>query len=61
MNASAQPLIRLNGIKKVFYTDEVETHALAGIHLEIQQGEYVAIAGPSGCGIRRRVAAGWEG
>jgi putative ABC transport system ATP-binding protein len=50
MNASAQPLIRLNGIKKVFYTDEVETHALAGIHLEIQQGEYVAIAGPSGCG-----------
>src|SRR3954465_4485557 len=50
MNASAPPLIRLDGIKKVFYTDEVETHALAGIHLEIQQGEYVAIAGPSGCG-----------
>ena len=50
MNASAQPLIRLEGVKKVFYTDEVETHALAGIHLEIQQGEYVAIAGPSGCG-----------
>jgi putative ABC transport system ATP-binding protein len=50
MNASAQPLIRLDGITKVFYTDEVETHALAGIHLEIQQGEYVAIAGPSGCG-----------
>src|ERR671910_2255019 len=50
MNASAQPLIRLDGIKKVFYTDEVETHALAGIHLEIQRGEYIAIAGPSGCG-----------
>ena len=50
MNASAQPLIRLDGVTKVFYTDEVETHALAGIHLEIQQGEYVAIAGPSGCG-----------
>jgi putative ABC transport system ATP-binding protein len=34
----------------VFYTDEVETHALAGIHLEIKKGEYIAIAGPSGCG-----------
>src|ERR1051326_2514620 len=44
------PLIRLTGIKKVFYTDEVETHALEDIHLEIQRGEYVAIAGPSGCG-----------
>ncbi|HYP30175.1 MAG TPA: ABC transporter ATP-binding protein [Blastocatellia bacterium] len=43
-------LIRLDGIKKVFLTDEVETHALSGIHLKIDQGEYVAIAGPSGCG-----------
>jgi putative ABC transport system ATP-binding protein len=50
MNASAQPLIKLDGIKKVFYTDEVETHALSGIHMEIRQGEYLAIAGPSGCG-----------
>ncbi len=45
-----QPVIRLDGIKKVFYTDEVETHALDSIDLEIQKGEYVAIAGPSGCG-----------
>lgn len=45
-----QPLIRLDGITKVFYTDEVETHALSGIHLEINSGEYVSIAGPSGCG-----------
>ncbi len=44
------PLIRLENLSKVFYTDEVETHALAGIHLEIQKGDYVAIAGPSGCG-----------
>jgi len=44
------PLIRLEAIRKVFYTDEVETHALADIHLEIQRGEYIAIAGPSGCG-----------
>jgi putative ABC transport system ATP-binding protein len=46
----ADSLIRLEGIKKVFYTDEVETHALSDIHLEIRHGEYVAIAGPSGCG-----------
>ena len=44
------PLISLTSIKKVFYTDEVETHALSDIHLEIQRGEYLAIAGPSGCG-----------
>jgi len=43
-------LIRLEDIKKVFLTDEVETHALSGIHLDIQKGEYVSIAGPSGCG-----------
>jgi putative ABC transport system ATP-binding protein len=46
----AESLIRLEGIKKVFYTDEVETHALSDIHLDIRHGEYVAIAGPSGCG-----------
>ena len=44
------PLIKLDGVKKVFYTDEVETHALDNINLEIRTGEYVAIAGPSGCG-----------
>lgn len=44
------PLISLESIKKVFFTDEVETHALSGIHLKIQRGEYVSIAGPSGCG-----------
>src|SRR3989441_1541146 len=43
-------LIKLEAIKKVFYTDEVETHALAGIHLDIKKGEYLSIAGPSGCG-----------
>src|SRR5215468_2547909 len=43
-------LIQLEGIKKVFFTDEVETHALSNIHLEINRGEYVSIAGPSGCG-----------
>jgi putative ABC transport system ATP-binding protein len=46
----SEPLIALAGIKKVFYTDEVETHALSDIQLEIGKGEYLAIAGPSGCG-----------
>ena len=45
-----ESLINLDGVKKVFYTEEVETHALAGIHLDIMPGEYVSIAGPSGCG-----------
>ncbi len=45
-----EPLIHLDGVKKVFYTEEVETHALAGIHLDLLPGEYVSIAGPSGCG-----------
>ncbi len=50
MSANGRPLIRLEAVTKVFYTDEVETHALATIHMEIQKGEYVSIAGPSGCG-----------
>ena len=50
MTTNGKPLIRMQGIKKVFYTDEVETHALSDIHFEIKQGEYVAISGPSGCG-----------
>src|SRR5262245_31221883 len=44
------PLIQLEGVTKVFLTDEVETHALAGIHMDIRNGEFVSIAGPSGCG-----------
>jgi putative ABC transport system ATP-binding protein len=48
-NASA-PLIRLEGLTKVFVTDEIETHALANVHLTVTRGEYVSIAGPSGCG-----------
>jgi putative ABC transport system ATP-binding protein len=50
MESSGKPLIQLEGITKVFFTEEVETHALSGIHLNIESGEYVAIAGPSGCG-----------
>jgi putative ABC transport system ATP-binding protein len=43
-------MIKLEGVTKIFYTEEVETHALAGVHMEIRKGEYVSIAGPSGCG-----------
>jgi putative ABC transport system ATP-binding protein len=50
MSNTGQSLINLDGVTKIFYTDEVETHALAGIHLEISRGEYISIAGPSGCG-----------
>jgi putative ABC transport system ATP-binding protein len=50
MSAKGAPLIQMQGIRKVFHTDEVETHALADVHFEIQRGEYVAISGPSGCG-----------
>jgi putative ABC transport system ATP-binding protein len=50
MPGNGKPLIQLNAVRKVFLTDEVETHALADVHLVIREGEYVAINGPSGCG-----------
>ena len=46
----AETLIHIEGLTKVFYTDEIETHALSGVHLNIARGEYVAMSGPSGCG-----------
>src|SRR5215467_14087255 len=48
--ANGQSLLRLEGVTKVFVTDEVETHALSGIQMDIKKGEYVSISGPSGCG-----------
>ena len=47
---ASNPLIAMKDIAKVFYTDEVETHALSGVHMDIKKGEYVSISGPSGCG-----------
>ena len=49
-NGDGGALISMRSIKKVFYTDDVETHALSDVHFEIAKGEYVAISGPSGCG-----------
>ncbi|HLI75398.1 MAG TPA: ABC transporter ATP-binding protein [Acidobacteriaceae bacterium] len=50
-NATSRPeLINIEGLTKIFFTDEVETHALSGVHLSIRRGEYVAMSGPSGCG-----------
>lgn len=50
MTPDSQTLIALNGVSKVFATDEMETHALAGVHLNVRKGEYLSISGPSGCG-----------
>ena len=50
MALAIDPLIRLQGISKIFHAEEVETHALSRIELEIRAGEYLAVCGPSGCG-----------
>jgi len=50
MNDQNMPLISLKEITKIFQTEEVETHALSGIDMEVRDGEYVAVDGPSGCG-----------
>ncbi len=50
MASNGQELIRMESLTKVFYTDEIETRALSGIHLDIRPGEYLSIEGPSGCG-----------
>jgi len=50
MSETNDVLIQLDDLGKVFYADEVETHALAGVHLQIHRGEFLSIEGPSGCG-----------
>ena len=48
--SNSPPVIVLDGLTKIFITDEVETHALSDVTLQIERGEYVSISGPSGCG-----------
>jgi putative ABC transport system ATP-binding protein len=50
MDQNGSALVQMDGVSKVFITDEVETHALSGIELTIKKGEYLSISGPSGCG-----------
>src|SRR6266581_3344199 len=50
MSAHSDPVVLLESVSKIFYADEVETHALSRVHLEIRHGQFVSIAGPSGCG-----------
>ena len=45
-----EPLVVLDGVSKIFATEEIETHALEGVAVRVAHGEYVSIAGPSGCG-----------
>ncbi len=46
-NSAERPdLITIEGLTKIFFTDEIETHALSGVHLNIARGEYVAMSGP---------------
>jgi putative ABC transport system ATP-binding protein len=47
---TTEPLLKLSGIAKVFHTDEVETHALTNVYLEVKKGEFLSIEGPSGSG-----------
>ena len=50
MSVLPECLIHIEQLTKIFFTDELETHALSGIHLSIARGEYIAMSGPSGCG-----------
>src|SRR4030081_1226577 len=50
MTEAGEALIQIQDLAKVLYTDKIETHALSGVHLSINKGEYVAMSGPSGCG-----------
>ncbi|MEM9290715.1 MAG: ABC transporter ATP-binding protein [Acidobacteriota bacterium] len=43
-------MIEIEGLKKIYRTKDVETTALADVHLNIEEGDFVSIMGPSGCG-----------
>ncbi len=43
-------MLKVKDLKKSFFTEEIETVALAGVSFDVKEGEFVAIMGPSGCG-----------
>ena len=48
--SNTTPLLQLEQVHKTFISDEIETHALVGVNLNVLPGEYLCISGPSGCG-----------
>ncbi len=43
-------LIKLEGVNKIYRTDEIETVALENVNIEVEKGEFISVMGPSGCG-----------
>ena len=43
-------MIKVENLKKSFFSEEIETIALNGVSFEVKEGEFVAVMGPSGCG-----------
>src|ERR1700691_1724734 len=47
---NGEPIISIRGLRKTYHAGEVDVHALRGVDLDVQPGEFVSIVGPSGSG-----------
>ncbi len=47
---NGEPIISIRGLRKTYHAGEVDVHALRGVDLDVQAGEFVSIVGPSGSG-----------